>query len=134
MGTDKRRHTVWLTDETWEKVGEHYRADSCSTKNEYIEKAVRFYSGYKDTERAGEYLSPLLAETLEGTLGAVTNRMGRLLFKHSVELAIISHLIAADTDVNQSMLDRLRGRCVDDVKRTNGQISFKDILQFQKGE
>ena len=134
MGTDKRRHTIFLTDEAWEAVEEHYHKDSCSTKNEYIEKAIRFYSGYKDAERAGEYLSPLLAETLEGTLGAVANRMGRLLFKHSVELAIISHLIAADTDVNQSMLDRLHGRCVDDVKRTNGQISFKDILQFQKGE
>ena len=50
----------------------------------------------------------------------------------SVELGILSHIIAADTDVDQVTLQRLRGRCVDDVKRTNGQIQFKDILQFQR--
>jgi len=47
-------------------------------------------------------------------------------------LGIPSHIIAADTDVDQVTLERLRGRCVNDVKRTNGQIQFKDILQFQR--
>ncbi len=27
-------------------VESHYRADNCSTKNEFIEKAIRFYTGY----------------------------------------------------------------------------------------
>lgn len=36
------------------------------------------------------------------------------------------------TEVDQETLERLRVRCVNDVKRTNGQIRFKDILQFQK--
>ena len=134
MGKDKNRHTIFLPDEVWETVKEHYRADGCSSKNEYIEKAIRFYTGYRDAEDAGKYLTPVLTEVLEGTLGVVANRMGRLLFKHSVELAIMSHLIAADTAVDQATMERLRGRCVEDVKRTNGQITFKDILQFQKEE
>ena len=49
MNENKNRHTVWLTDETWSKVKDHYRADNCSTQNEYIEKAIQFYSGYLDT-------------------------------------------------------------------------------------
>lgn len=50
---------------------------------------------------------------------------------HSVYRDIVFR-IASDTDVDVPTLDRLRGRCVMDAKRTNGTISFKDILKFQK--
>ena len=46
----KNRHTVWLTDEAWNMVGGEYKADGCSTQNEYIEKAIRFYTGYRKTD------------------------------------------------------------------------------------
>ena len=52
-------------------------ADNCSTRNEFVEKAIRFYSGYLDTEHANEYLPRVLADVLEGKLGALGNRMGR---------------------------------------------------------
>ena len=37
-----------------------------------------------------------------------------------------------DTDIDLPTLEKLRARCVQDVMRTHGQISFKDILKFQK--
>ena len=43
MKEEKNRHTIWLTDESWAKVKDHYRTDNCSTQNEYIEKAIQFY-------------------------------------------------------------------------------------------
>ena len=61
MKGKKNRHTIWLTDDAWELVEERYQKDNCSTKNEYIEKAIRFYSGYLDAERADEYLPRVLA-------------------------------------------------------------------------
>ena len=42
------------------------------------------------------------------------------------------HILSWDSDVDQETLRRLRTRCVNDVKSTNGQISFNEILQFQK--
>ncbi len=97
-----------------------------------MEKALRFYCGYVRTRDDQCFLPSTLSDILEGTLGVMANRIGRLLFKQSVELGILSHIIAADTDVDQATLQRLRGRCVNDVKKTNGQIEFKDILQFQR--
>lgn len=132
MDGEKTRHTIWLTNETWSKVREHYREDNCTTQNEFVERALLFYIGYLDTKGDQSYLPRILSDELEGTVGVMANRVGRLLFKQAVELGILSHIIAADTDVDQVTLKRLRGRCVDDVKRTNGQIEFKDILQFQK--
>ena len=53
-------------------------------KNEYIEKAIRFYSGYLDTENAAAYLPRVLSKVLEGKLEAFGNRIGGLLFKLAV--------------------------------------------------
>ena len=55
MGENRHRHTVWMDDAVWDQVESHYQKDNCSTKNEYIEKAIQFYSGYLDAERADEY-------------------------------------------------------------------------------
>ena len=133
MSEEKNRHTVWLTDSVWAEVKNHYRADNCSTQNEYIEKAIRFYSGYLDAEHADNYLPRVLSEALEGKLDALGSRIGRLIFKLSVEEAIMSNLIAYDIGVDLDTLKKLRGRCVKEVKATNGEISFQDALQYQRG-
>ena len=64
----KKKHSVWLSESAWADVEHHYQADNCSTKNEYIEKAIQFYSGYLDTEHAEEYLPRVLSDVLEGKL------------------------------------------------------------------
>lgn len=51
MGENRHRHTVWMDDAVWDQVESHYQKDNCSTKNEYIEKAIQFYSGYLNSER-----------------------------------------------------------------------------------
>jgi len=128
----KDKYAFWLTPETKAEVARLYTEDNCASQSEFVEKALQFYCGYVRTCDDQCFLPSTLSDILEGTLGIMANRIGKLLFKQSVELGILSHIIAADTDVDQDTLERLRGRCVNDVKRTNGQIQFKDILQFQR--
>jgi len=132
MTEGKNRHTVWLTDETWAEVQKHYKEDNCSTLNEYIEKAIRFYSGYLDTNHAESYLPRVLAGVLEGKLGALGDRVGRLLFKLAVDDAVMANLVAVTADVDLDTLKKLRVKCIKDVKETNGQIDFEDALKYQK--
>ena len=84
MKERKNRNTIWLTDSAWDTVETHYQKDNCSTRNEYIEKAVRFYAGYQDAEQADAYLPRVLAQVLEGKLSAFGKRVGRMLFTLSV--------------------------------------------------
>ena len=130
--SEKSRHTVWLPDDAWEEVVSHYHADNCATQNEYIEKAIRFYTGYLNTENAGAYLPRVLAAMLEGKLDMLGGRIGRMLFKLAVECNISNHILSADTDMDVPTYERLRGRSVREVKETNGRISFKDDLIFQR--
>ena len=70
MKKENKKHSVWLSESAWTEVESRYRRDNCSTRNEFIEKAIRFYSGYLDAEHADEYLPRVLADVLEGKLGA----------------------------------------------------------------
>ena len=132
MNKNKDRHTVWLTDEAWDKVKDHYRTDNCSTQNEYIEKAIQFYSGYLDTEQADSYLPRVLAEVLEGKLDALGGRIGKILFKLSVEEAIMAQIVAYGFNVDLDTLKKVRVNCIKDIKETNGEVDFEAAYKYQK--
>ena len=133
MDENRHRHTIWMDDAVWDQVEAHYQADNCSTRNEFVEKAIRFYSGYLDTEHANEYLPRVLADVLEGKLGALGKRIGHLLFKLSVGQNLMGNVLAAGIDIDPDELRKARVRCVKEVKETNGEISFEDAVRYQKG-
>ena len=130
---ENKKHSVWLSESAWTEVESRYQRDNCSTRNEFIEKAIRFYSGYLDTESADAYLPRVLADVLEGKLGALGKRMGHLLFKLAVEEALMGNLVAAGMDVALDTLRKTRVRCVKEVRETNGEIDMDDALAYQKG-
>ena len=133
MDENRHRHTVWMDDDVWDQVESHYQRDNCTTKNEFIEKAVRFYSGYLDAESAAAYLLRALSDVLEGKLNAFGKRMGHLLFKLSVDQSLMGNILAADIEIDPDQLRKARVRCVKEVKETNGEISFEDTVRYQKG-
>lgn len=133
MVIGKEKFALWITPEAKKEVEAHYKQDNCKSQSEYIEKAVRFYSGYLDTKHAEEYLPRVLSDVLERKLGAFGKEIGHLLFKQSVEQDIMANLFAYDIDVNLDTLQKLWVRCVKNVKEINGQIDFQDALRFQKG-
>jgi len=123
---------LWLTPETKTSVEENFKADNCKSQSEYIEKAIRFYTGFLHTQNALDFLPSVLSSILIGTMDNFGDRIGKLLFKQAVECNIINHILAADTDIDIPTYEKLRGRSVREVRETNGKISFKDDLVFQK--
>ena len=62
-----------------------------------------------------------------------TNRISKLMFKWSVELNMMMHIVAAHFKDDVSDLRALRGYSADEVKRTYGNISFDTALDIQRG-
>ena len=133
MNEDKKRHTVWLTPDAWSQVETSYTKDNCTTKNEYIEKAIRFYTGYLNTQNAASYLPHILADVLDGKLGALGTRSGKLQFKLAVEQDMIANITAAVNEVHLDDVERLRARCMREIRQTNGVISLEDAVRYQNG-
>lgn len=129
---DKKKFALYLYPETLDKVKELYRKDDCISKSEFIEKAVRFYIGYLTAEDKSSYLPNMFLSNMRSIAAESDNRQSRMLFKLSVEIAMLQNLFAAFHDVDPESLERLRGECVQEVKRLNGSFSLKDAVDWQK--
>lgn len=113
-----------------------YEHDNCSSRSEFIEKAVRFYCGYllNKEHTATEFIAPQLATITEGIVRGSEQNLSRAMFKIAVELGALTHMLAAANDVDDATLYKLRLMCTDEVKRINGIINFEKAVKYQRSE
>lgn len=128
----KRRFQLWLKPSVLNMAEELYEGDNCASRSEFIEKAIMFYAGYLYAERARDYLPRIVTSTLKGIVDESDNRISRILFKLAVEQAITMNVVAATCSISRDQLDKLRGMCVSQVKKTNGAYSFNDAYDLQR--
>lgn len=132
MTESKKKCAIWLTHETKELVERQYAADNCKSQSEFIEKAIQFYAGYLNANNANAFLPQALSVMLTGTLDTFAHRIGTQLYKVALEQNMCNHLLVEDTDMDERDYQLLRGRSVREVQSSNGRISFKEVLDFQK--
>lgn len=76
---------------------------------------------------------PLLLSAIRATVQASEDRICRLLFKLAVEMDMMMNVLAAAMEIPEEQLRELRGRCVQEVKKTHGMISLDDAVEYQNG-
>ena len=130
----KTRIPLWLYPSTLEAVDRAMERDNCKSRSEFIENAIRFYAGYLSGEDAVQFLPAALVSALRATVENSESRIARLLFKLTVEISMMMHVLAAGLEIDASQLDALRWQCVQEVKKTNGSITFKDTLKKQEDD
>ena len=130
----KTRIPLWLYPSTLGTVDQVMVRDNCKSRSEFIENAIRFYAGYLSGEEAVDFLPAALVSALRATVERSEYRISRLLFKLAVEQDMMMNVLAAGLEINAEALDDLRGRCVQNVKRTSGTITFKDAVKYQNRE
>ena len=128
----KEQMTIRLYPETRRQMDSWLEESNSKNRNEFVEKALRFYMGYLGTENITEYLSDALVATLRGIIADSTNRTNGILFKCAVELNMLCHTIAAHFRADPIHTRELRAYAVDEVKRTNGQVSFENAVRSQR--
>ena len=106
--------------------------DNCQSRSEFVEKALRFYMGYLGPEDNTAYISKAILTAIQGTLDDNNNRLCHIIFKRAVELNMMCHTIAAHFRTDDIYTRELRGFAVDEVKRTNGQVSFESAVRHQR--
>ena len=133
MPREKIKFALRISPETQQLVKDLYPRDNCQSQNEFMEKAIRFYAGYVSAKDSMDFLPPVFAAALKGIMQDSENRTARLLFKLAVEVSIMMNVLASELEINESDLEKLRARCVREVKKTNGSVSFQEAVRYQKG-
>ena len=132
MSEEKIRFQIRITPDTDRRIKTAMQAANCRSQNEFVEEAVRFYCSYISTGNSLDYLAPTLASALTGIVHDSEKRISRLLFKLTVEISMMMHVIAAGFEVNEDRLPSLRERCIRDIRGTSGSISFEDAVRYQR--
>ena len=104
----KEKFALWLRPETKQMVEKNYKDAGCRSRSDFIEKAIVFYCGYLTATDYREYLPNIIVSTMKGNLDSFENRMANLLFKSSVELSMLLHVIAATHNIDGDTLENPR--------------------------
>ena len=134
MTEEKVKFQMRIDPDTDRKIKAAMPRANCRSQNEFVEKAVRFYCDYLAAEDVADFLPPIFVHAMQGTIQSGENRIARLLFKLTVEISMMMNVLAAGLEIDTSQLDDLRWRCVQEIKKVNGTISFKDTLAKNQGE
>ena len=118
-----------ISPDTQRKMETAFPNANCRSRNEFVEEAIRFYSDHIISQEVTDFLAPALVSALRATVQGSETRISRLMFKLTVEISMMMHVLAMGLEVNTDQLDQLRWQCVQEVKKTNGGIKFKDVLQ-----
>ena len=112
------RFALYSDEATLEQVKQNYKQDGCGCMSEYITKAIRYYTELHSLADCSHVVPDIIASTLKDITRESDNRQGRLLFKLAVELAILQNVVAANYGISKTDLERLRGICVNEVKKS----------------
>ena len=128
-GETKSRLTFRPSDETRQRIEQWYKADNCSSLNDFIEKAVNDYIdrlALNDNNRA---LPIAVTSAINGRLGLLEKNLSSLSFNHAVELDMIVSIVAEAFNFSREDMKQLRAQSVKNVKNTNGRISLEKRTQ-----
>ena len=128
----KVKFLLWAFPDSLELVRNTYKKANCRSQSEFIEKAIQYYAGRINAEDDVSYLPNAFLSNMKGIVAENTTRQNRILFKLAVEMAMMMNILASMQDIDSITLQRLRGECVHEVKRLNGNFSFEDAVEWQK--
>ena len=133
MREEKIKFQMRISPETDRKIKTAMPLVNCRSQNEFVEGALRFYCDYLASQDCFSVLPPMLVTAIRATVQNSEDHICRLLFKLAVEMDMMMNILAAGMDIPEEQLRALRGRCVQEVKKTHGMISLDDAVAYQNG-
>lgn len=126
------RTGFYIDKELLNRADEAIQKTNARSRSEFISDALEFYIAWLHSEETSKVLTPALESVIGAKIKDTENRIARVLYKQSVELAMLMHVIAATHMVRPEDLESLRKMCVNEVSKVNGKFNFDDAVRMQK--
>lgn len=135
MKEDKKEKVgIWMKPDMIKQIDATYPLHEISSRSEFVCKAVEFYFGFLHSETSQEYVNKTTLSFLENQLGKLEARICRQLFRMCVEYSLMANVTASQVKgMTNELMEKLRKKCVADVKHTIGNIRYDRIYAFQHG-
>ena len=131
MADEKVKFLMRIDPATDRKIKNAIPLSNCRSQNEFVEKALQFYCDYVASQDCFSVLPPMLVAAIRATVQNSESHICRLPFKLAVEMDMMMNVLAAAMEIPEEQLRDLRGRCVQEVKKTHGMISFDGAVEIE---
>ena len=121
--------SIRLTAEQWNICDRLYKQLGLPSRNDFIRDAVDFYIAWQSRESVERVLTPALESVIGGKIRDTEERLARILFKLAVDQNFLAHIFSEGYRFDEEYLEQVRIDSVNEVKRTNGTLTAKDILE-----
>ena len=115
-----------------ESCDRNRRLAKAHSRNEFVEKAIEFYSGYLNAETNPSFCEEMYSSRGEAVVKKIGDTLIRSQFRLTVEVAKLANLVAATNDIPDSTLRGLAQKCVAECKELAGIWSAEDIVRSPK--
>lgn len=126
------RTGIYIEKALLDRVDAAMSETDARSRSDFITKALEFYIAWLHSEESSKVLTPALESVISGRIGDTENRIARVLFKQSVELAMLMHVVAATHSIRPEDVESLRKMCMSEVSKVNGKFRFEDAVRLQK--
>ena len=124
---------VYINNELLARCDAAMEKSNAESRSEFIREAIEHYIAVLNMKESSRVLTPALESVIGSKIALTEDRIGRILFKLGVEVAMMSNIIAATHDIDEDSLSALRRFCTNEVAAIGGKYSFEDAVEFQKG-
>ena len=121
--------SIRLTPEQWETCDRLYKQLGLQSRNDFIRDAVDFYIAWQSRESLERYLTPALESVIGAKIRDTEERLARILFKLAVDQNFLAHMIGDIDRYDEGYLEQCRVNSINEVKRTNGSLTAKEIME-----
>lgn len=128
---DRTRYNLHLPNEVMSLIQKWYKDDGCTTMNEFVERAIKFYAGYVSNEQNHNYLPNIVLSTMKSIVRESENRHNRNLYRIALEMSMLMNIMAATHHIPEDSLAKLRGDCEEEIRRINGTLSIDTAVRWQ---
>jgi hypothetical protein len=132
--SEKGRYSLWLSNENIKKVDMVYQLDHCKSRSEFVDRAIRFYCGYVESNIADDYIADVFVQTLFPKLDNIKKDLTKSVYNMALQLSMLIHFEAASCDYDDDELRQLRNKCIIDIKKAQGVIDFENAIHYQRGD
>ena len=131
MKETKNKYAIYLYPSQMEEIKSLLDQANAKSQSEFVSDAIRFYIGYLQQGKNVDYLAPIIAQTIKEEIRNTEKSISQILFKLTVESAMLAELQATQIRVSNEQMEQLRRMCSRIVAENNGIITFEDAYAHQ---
>ncbi len=125
----KPANSIRLTPEQWATCDRMTEQLGLKSRNDFIRDAVDFYIAWQSRESVERVLTPALESVIGAKIRDAEERLTRIIFKIAVDQNFLAHMIGDGYEYDENYLEQMRIDSVNEVKRTNGTLTAKDVME-----